>query len=574
MTDTWARLRSNLRTIPIQFVLAIAAALGAIEAGLLLGWHQIDPTQLSWLRNDPAVYQAGWEFLRNAPWRFPPTWIPHLDYPFGISAAYLDVIPVIAVPLKLASHILPNRFQYLGLYAVLCLVLQGYFGARLMSRFTSDKLAIFLGALFFLISPILVMRFYGHFSLCSQWLILAALYSYFRPVGDRPASYLWPFAVFLALSAGITPYFSGMVLGIAIAALGRLGLGEDRPGTIFLISAAAALIVCLAGSLYIFGFVRPGSMPSIVGTGYGSYSMNLVGPFNPSGASLLLPSFPVFPMQSFEGYDYLGDGIIALAILCLVLRPSLAAELWRHKLLPLSIMSLLFFVLALSTLVTFEQSVVAKVLLPVSLTGPLAAFRSSGRFFWPVHYLVTLGALVGILSAIKSRFLARTALIVTLTIQFLCVLPIMRSIALESAQTVSTPLISRDWRMLGRTHSHLVIVPAWQCSHMATPGSTEAWPWFADLAATSRLTLNSVHAARTSAASEEYNCRTLLREVRSGRLQPDTAYVLLDSFALSAIAHNRTHFCRRVDGFNLCSFDPADADQSHLLAIELGSRGK
>jgi len=575
VTHQWARLGSSLRTIPAQVLLVIAAAaVGALEAGLVLGWQQINPGHVSWLRGDPAVYQAGWQFLRNGPWRFPPTWLPHLDYPFGISAAYLDVIPLVAVPLKLVSQVLPHNFQYLGLYALLCFVLQGYFGFRLTSRFTSDRVAIFLGALFFLVSPIFLMRFYGHFSLCSQWLIVAALYCYFRPVGDLPAGYLWPFAALLALSAGITPYFSAMVLGIAIAALGRLRLDEDSPGAMFLIFFAVTFLICISVTLYVFGFIAPGSMPPIVATGYGSYSMNLVGPFNPSGASLLFPNFPVLPLQSFEGYNYLGDGIILLAVLCFVLRPSLAIGLWRPTLRPLVIMSLLLFLLALSTVVTFEQTVVANVPFPTRLTDLLATFRSSGRFFWPVHYLITLGALAGSLSAIKSRLLARTVLTVALVVQFVYVFPIMRSVADQSAQTVATPLVAKDWQVLGKSHRHLVIVPAWQCNWMASPGGTEAWPWFASLAATRGMTLNSAHAARASATSQDYNCNKLLREVAQGELQRDSAYVLLDRLALSAIAHNRTHFCRRVDGFNLCSFDPADAYRSRLLAAELGAGKK
>lgn len=575
MIQQGARASSRLRSIPAQVLVAVAAGVvGAIEASVVLGWQQINPSHVSWLRGDPAVYQAGWEFLRNGPWRFPPTWLPHLDYPFGISAAYLDVIPLVAVPLKLVSHVLPQHFQYLGLYALLCLVLQGYFGVKLMSCFTSDKLAILIGALFFLVSPILLMRFYGHFSLCSQWLIVAALYCYFRPPGDLPAGYLWRFAALLALSGGITPYFSVMVFAIAIAALGRLRLDEDSLGAMYLIFFATIFLICLGASLYVFGFVTPGSMPSMDGTGYGSYSLNLIGPFNPSGASLLFPTFRVFPLQSYEGYNYLGDGIILLAVLCLVLRPSFVMEFWRPMLRPLLIVSVLFFVLALSTVATFEQTVVANVPLPPRIVALLATFRSSARFFWPVHYLITLGAVVGSLYAIKSRFLARTVLVLALIMQFLYVLPIMHGVASESAQTVSTPLTARDWQMLGKTHSHLLIVPAWQCSRMATPGGTEAWPWFADLAATNRMTLNSVHAARQSAASQEYNCSGLLREIGLGKLQRDTAYVLLDPLAVSAIAHNRTHYCRRVDGFNLCSFDPADAQRSRFLAAELGARKK
>src|ERR1700722_701934 len=174
---------------------------GIIDAFLILGWHDIKPSNLDWLRGDPAVYQAGWEFLRHAPWAFPPTWIGRLDYPFGISAAYLDIIPIVAVPLRLISTSLPADFQYLGTFAALCLILQTYFGLKLLSRFTSDRVFLFLGPLFFLNAPILLNRLSGHFSLCSQWLIIASLYYYFAPVvTGRLARYILPFAVLVAVA--------------------------------------------------------------------------------------------------------------------------------------------------------------------------------------------------------------------------------------------------------------------------------------------------------------------------------------------------------------------------------------
>src|SRR5438552_10874780 len=143
-------------------IAALSALLGICDGALLIGWHAINPANLDWLKSDPTVFQSGWEFLRREPWSFPPTWIGRLDYPFGISAAYLDVIPLVAVPLRLLSGVLPSQFQYFGTYIVACLVLQAWFGWRLLSCFVSDRLVILCGTLLFLNSPILLSRFYVH----------------------------------------------------------------------------------------------------------------------------------------------------------------------------------------------------------------------------------------------------------------------------------------------------------------------------------------------------------------------------------------------------------------------------
>ncbi len=590
--------RSKRALPPTLLFAAIAIVFGTLDAGLVIGWRQIDPGQLAWLRKDPAVYQAGWEFMRHAALNFPPTWLAHLDFPFGISAAYLDVIPLVAVPLKLVSPLLPRFFQYLGLYAALCLVLQTWFALRLMSRFTDDKILIFLGALFFLNSPILLMRLYGHFSLCSQWLLLAALYYYFRPIGSiRTTRYLWPFAPLLAVSAGTSPYLSLMVLGISGAALARSRYGEGHRsiedgssdseirsrhgllvgrvadyGLYLPLAWAAIFLFCLAVSLIFFGFVAPGSMPAISGGGYGAYSMNLLAPINPSGSSILFRSFAVLPLQVFEGYNYLGAGVIGLGALCLARDPHLLVNLWHPTLRPLIFMSLIFFIAALSARIAIGPSVVLIIPLPRFALDLLSVFRSSGRFFWPVHDLLTLGALVGTLSTLRRPPAARVALAAALLLQFFDLLPVRQSVAQESARVATSPLVAKDWRTLAKGNKHLILLPARQCDALGTPGGDPAWPWFAGLAARSGMTLNSVHAARSSAASESYNCVTLPLEVAQSKLLRDAAYVLGDHLALLAIAHDHTHFCRRVDGFNLCTFDPANAHKSNALAQWLAER--
>lgn len=572
----------------------IAALLGTLDAGLLLGWHQINPGQVAWLRKDPAVYQAGWEFLRRAPWNLPPTWLPHLDFPFGISASYLDVIPLVAVPLKLISPLLSNHFQYFGLYVVLCLGLQAWFASRLMSRFTTDKVVIFLGMLFFLNSPILLMRLYGHFSLCSQWLIIAALYYYFAPVPRAGApSRLWPLFLLLVVSAGTSPYLSLMVLGIALAAVARGQLTRDsgstaspacsqppwrewpQPRSIIdralhsPLASIGALTLCLLLSLAFFGFVTLGSMPTIVGGGYGAYSMNLLAPLNPSGSSIIFRSFAVLPLQTYEGYNYLGAGVIALGLLCLVRNPTILVNLWRRPIRPLVIMSLFFFVVALSARVAVGQKVIGTIPLPSTALDLLAVFRSSGRFFWPVHDLLTLGALLGSMLTLRTTWAARMVLLAAFCLQFFDLLPIRESIAHESSLFEHTPLHSPEWWALAKSNKHLIVLPARQCDPVGTPGGDPAWPWFAGLAAKTGMTLNSVHAARFSDPSNDYNCKSLPLEVAQGKLQADTVYVLDDRLVLLAIARDRTHFCRRVDDFNLCTFAPGHADRSRELATRL-----
>src|SRR5205085_7341023 len=120
---------------------------------------------------------------------------------------------------------------------------------------------------------------------------------------------------------------------------------------------AVILIASMVGSFVFFGFVTFGSSPHLEDIGYGMFSMNLLSPFNPAGQSLFFHSFDVFSNQEYEGYNYLGLGVVLLGMLCLARRPALLTKLWSPALRPLVIASALLALLALSIRVTLGQTV-------------------------------------------------------------------------------------------------------------------------------------------------------------------------------------------------------------------------
>lgn len=550
----------------------IAVVLGVLQAGLLLGWRRIDPSNLSWLNGDLAQYQTGWEFLRRQTWTFPPTWLTHLDYPLGISAAYLDVIPVVAVPLRLFAGVLPSEFQYLGTYAAVCLILQAYFGMKLLSCFTTDKVLMVLGALFFLNAPILLFRLYaGHFSLCSQWLIVAAIYCYFRPAErSNLATYLTPFIWLTAIAGGVTPYIAVMVLLIGLAALLRACLERSTaaaaPADVrnpsgarlqrLLTNNHALWAAILAGSTAIsfvfFGFVVFGGGPALADKGYGMFSMNLVSPVAPLGLSFFPSPFRVFTNQN-EGYNYLGMGLALLGVISLVRYRTSIWKLWAPSLRPLVIVSMLLTLLALSVRLTAGQTVLFIFPVPLRLFQMLAVFRSSGRLFWPVWYLLMIGAIVGGALTIPGRWSRRAVLTTALGLQIIDLLPLGAALAERSSIVPTNPLRALEWKTTLPKYRHLIILPARQCDAALTPSGAESWPFFAWFAARNGLTLNSVYAARISNASQALNCSVLPQDVAAGNINNDTAYLLSDRIADLATAQAHALHCRRVDGFNLCT---------------------
>jgi hypothetical protein len=332
--------------------------------------------------------------------------------------------------------------------------------------------------------------------------------------------------------------------------------------------SSAILIGLTLASLVMFGFLAPGS--SLPGGGYMEFSMNLLSPINPSYSTLLPTFFKVMPLQPYEGYNYLGAGVILAGLVCLARRPALLMKLWGARLRPLLVASCLLTVLALSARITIGQTVLFTLPLPRSVMNLLSIFRSSGRFFWPVHYLLILGAILGTVLAFSDRHARRAVLAATLLLQYVDTFALCSAVARQSRNTYATPLSAADWGEVAKLQKHLIILPARQCHAMQAPSGYDAWPWFARLAARGGMTLNSVYAARDSAASYAYNCVELPKRLARTGPDRDSAYVLGDRLALTlASRFGGTHYCRRVDGFNLCTYDPSRAPRSHLLEMEL-----
>ena len=568
----------------------IAAILGILDVWLLIGWREINPTNLSWLKGDSAQYEIGWEFLRHeASWAFPPTWVTRLDYPTGVSVSNLDCIPLVAVLLRPFSTLLPTNFQYLGLYAVACYVLQTYFGLRLVSLFADGDLVVtLLGACFFLLAPILTLRLYGHFPHSTQWTILACLYYYFKwpPAESESWRYFLPFVAIAMLAASITPYLALIAVMIGLAAMSRAYLENRKPDTCDTIASdgcekSARLRVtsrsCLAwaalfltgtfASLVVFGFVVLGGF-QFAGDGYTNYSLNLLSPLDPGGGALYFKSLPVISQgQRFEGYNYLGMGVILLLGLVLARRPDTFRKPWSTSLRPLTIACIAFTLLALSVRVTFADHVLFTLPVPKFVFNLLAAFRASGRLFWPVHYLLVLAAVAGVVIAVPSAMTRRAILAAALVIQYFDLVPLRDAVATAALAPHANPLVSNDWQQAVERHRHLAILPAIQCGAEWSPGGLEAWPYFARLVARSGATLNSAYLGRISLKTKALDCWDAPPRLVHDGPRRDTAYVLDDRLAASiSLLPHLSHYCRRVDGFNLCTFDPARAGESPMLA--------
>lgn len=402
-------------------IAAIGAFIGLAVFLIIYGFAPLNPFNenfvlTGYLEKDIAQHYAGWKLFRNSEWSFPLGVGQNIEYPYGGSVSYTDSIPLFAIFFKALSPVLPATFQYFGLFVCMCFVLQGLFGALLANLFTDCKTYCGLSAFLLCIAPVMVERAFRHCALTAHFIIIAALYYYFKNKKNSCKSYV-PFYIINIIAITIHPYFLPFSFAVMFAfALEDFFIAKNRIKSVLHIfaSIAATLVV----GYCIGAFYNEGGMAIL---GYGYFSMNLNALFNPvskgfegeSNWSAVLNDRPFFGGQT-EGFAYLGIGIILAAALSAVLllikhRSDIIAFVKTHFGIVFSTLCLTVFAIGdgvyYGGLLLFRYPLSEEIIIKY-----LNIFRGNGRFSWMLFYLVMLFGLYGISKFLKTKKAAAFAL--------------------------------------------------------------------------------------------------------------------------------------------------------------------
>jgi hypothetical protein len=520
------------------------AVIGAAFFLWIAGTRALDPGEIGWMmRYDWPIHFFGWHFFRSEPWHWPPGLITTYYAPIGTSIGFTDSVPLAAFVLKPISRWLPGTFQYLGPWLLLCFVLQGAFGAALVRHWTSRVSIQAAGAAVFVLMPVLLIRI-GHPALCAHWLLLWALGVALRvpPARYRPVEWGG-----LGLAAGLVhPYLAVMTLGLLAAVAATSGSARVLRARAFVAGAVGTLAGWWASGLF-----SVSGAEALATEGLGHYSMNLLAPVSPVGWSLFLPDVPrAAAGQDYEGFQYLGLGVLLLVVTAMWLARQPAAGVgavmtgW-----PVAIVALAMAVYALSPRVTAGSLVL------FDLTGPLterfAVFRATGRFFWPMAYLIVAWSIAIVVARWPSR-VALTALVTAVTMQLVDLhgahVERRRSARDPAFYAWSHPMSSPVWSRVLPLYDHLVLYPPPQCGGSPVPYEPAAY-----LAGLHGLTLNAGGVARPDLAAQRQYCHDLGDRIRAGHIDDRTFYVMLPSEvdALRASAEPPA-VCGRIDEVSVC----------------------
>ena len=316
----------DLRTaIEQYFAQMYAFVVGTVVFIYATGGRIIDPTNRDWLMlGDSAQHYLGWAFFRDTPLlQWPIGANPKLGLDFASSIVFTDSIPLAAFVFKPLNVVLPETFQYLGVWIWMCFVLQAYFGFRLLARRVADRSLCGLGAALIVLAPVLSYRLvhqgYGHIALVSHFVILAALDFYFD---ERGSVRKW--AILICCVLLIQAYFVPMVIAIWIASMvsRRLAI-RDVARQVAIVLGSLGIVAVVSGFASLGGrlFVGDSSVtPEDFPYRFRWQPMALVDSatdFSTGWSHVMADQLELF--GDVEGFTYLGSGLLLVVLPAVVL---------------------------------------------------------------------------------------------------------------------------------------------------------------------------------------------------------------------------------------------------------------
>jgi hypothetical protein len=516
MIETVPSDKSNRFEIIALFVIATAAFI------YFTGGAILNPTNVKWLYwGDPATSYLGWQFFRDtALLQFPIGKTPNFGSGFSSSILYTDSIPLIAIPLKYFSFLLPHGFQYFGFWIYTTFILQVFFASRVLAYWVKDSALRVLGSTLFLIAPIFLYRLvhngYGHIGFTNQFLILwAVLLILQKSKSVVRWSLILCFSVLL--SVGILPMV--LMLFVAYVAIDAV---KERTNQVF-IPNLVLIIIPLSLTVLVLWAAGGTMVSSTTSEGFGTYRSTLASLIDPSPPlsfswSQIAPQIDS-PGGTEEGFSFIGiSGFLLFPFMLLFL---------KHKsnlrnMISLLVAGILMLILSLSNVISFGNRVLFTYQVPTLLAPIFETLRSSGRFTWPAIYLILVFGTVGFIETTTKGRGSTASFVLILSMVFIQLID-MASATTEIRERFNQPgftasLTDPRWNELAKQYDHLIAVPPLNND----PG----WFELALLANTWGMTSNAAYYGRIDENKLVNESARLQRDVDEQRFDSNTLYVI------------------------------------------------
>ena len=518
----WSRILPTLKTRTGEIT---SIAIGIATFGALTNWKILNPLFVRWLYwGDPSTSYLGWQFFRKTPlFQFPIGASPNYGVGFASSIMYTDSVPLIAIPLKYVSFLLPNEFQYFGIWILAALILQSWFAWKIISRFISNTMLALFGVVLFTNAPILIYRMVhegsGHIGFIGQFLILWSLHLYFERVTSIKR-WLALLGISPLVCLGLVPMVFVVFLGWLLQRLIQNSISVLKRSLQVLAELLSGVAITI-GVMWITGALMV-SNPS--DSGFGTYRTSLTSLFDPKvnntfSFSKLLPDLGNLP-GSEEGFAFLSITVITLLLISIPIVFKGNHPFLSQNNIGLILATIGMGVFSLSNRISVLQRELFVYPIPSQIRKLIDPFRSSGRFVWPLIYVLILFGLISLMTLIQNRKnLGYLVLVVLLSVQIFESIGIFNNVQQRFTEIKFAPqLTSPRWDELAQNYDHLVAVPPLNND----PG----WFELALLANKWGLSTNTTYLARVNQLDFDMAKSKTQDDLDHFQFDPKTLYIL------------------------------------------------
>lgn len=448
----------------------------------LFSWSFLCGSTAFFEQGDAAQHVSGWLLYSQDAWHFPLLKTTRLNYPEGASIAFTDSIPLMALPLKLIAQRLPDGFNYFGIWHAFVFIFQGLSACFLMRAINIKHfLGVFVGVFFALTWGSFLNRL-GHTSLMTHGILILGFAFYLIGTQQKwhERQVFTGFTLLGTCALMVHPYFLAMVYPFYLAYVFDTPFKTTTRLKIF--AYLALSISTIALSAFILGYTNSGGLTA---GGFNTFSMNMRAPFCDN---VFVTCINGRIEQKFEGFNSLGAGLIVLIAWALIqLKLTSFKKIKSHP--TLTLLLLLFTTYSLSNQIFFTKSLIFEYQLPSFIEHLTGIFRASGRFFWPVGYVVLFSTL-GVLLKQKNPLVV-LLLIIALPLQYLSAQPLIKNIQQVANQPSSKPF--DKWEGVLQGVGIIEISPIFGCEE---PDTTEKYLYLQQVGAIYKKRINTAYVAR------------------------------------------------------------------------------
>jgi len=396
--------------------------------------------------------------------------------------------------------------------------------------------------------PALLAR-WGHMSMMAQFEIVLALIFYLNNQRcNRPWRLFVPAALLMWLALWTHTYIFVMVSAIVLAAIAQAARNR--------VLSVKSLAVILTGLGLVIGTVIALSghlqtRGALGAEGVGLFSMNLLSPFFPQRSGLyasLRDAIADGTGGQYEGFSYLGIGVLMLLLMTLPWQVRKLHQAWRkHPWLVGLFFGLTLF--ALSNFIYLGPLQLLHLPLPDSVLQFASMFRATGRFFWPVMYTLAALAIAGPIAFYGRR--GALLLLVALPLQWLDTTPLRRDFAARVRTPGQSHINPAAWEAAIGRHDSVRVLPQFFCLAAQRGWNSEIAVHLQLLAAFADRAINTVYTARQTA-----DCRAEQRIKGTPQQGARQLSIFLDEFSgfarMQALAA-KNNVCRAGPHIVVCS---------------------